>query len=301
MSHPAAASRGQRVSNRCEEAALELAALLVEPGGDSLADGASSFLRAAVRLPLGQALDKSRKRRARVADETERGEGGADPFLVGIDLDELPAELEPVLLGRLGAELRADDEHRIGLLDEVAESGFVAGRAGGELVILGEGAFAHVRRHDRRAQSLGDGTQLVPGARAQDTASGPDERSLGAREDPRRFVQSSRVGHDRGGRATVEPIHLHVGLAREHVHRDFEEDRPARRRARALPGLGEELGHVLGAACPRGPLRDRLEGRALVAQLVQVATPAADEVAGNLARDRDERDMGARGFHQPRQ
>src|SRR6185295_5231258 len=130
---------GQRVSNRCEEAALELAALLVEPGGDSLADGASPFLRAAVRLPLGQALDKSRKRRARVADETERGEGGADAFLVGIDLDELPAEPEPVLLGRLGTELRADDEHHVGFLDEVAESGFVAGRAGGELVILGEG------------------------------------------------------------------------------------------------------------------------------------------------------------------
>src|SRR6185312_4668925 len=107
----------QRVPNRFEEAALELAALLVEPGGDSLADGASPFLRAAVRLPPGQALDKSGERRARVADEAERGEGGADALLVGVDLDELPAELEPVLLRRLGAELRAGDEHRIGFLD----------------------------------------------------------------------------------------------------------------------------------------------------------------------------------------
>ena len=31
---------------------------------------------------------------------------------------------------------------------------------------------------------------------------------------------------------------------------------------------------------------------------MQVAAAAADEVAGNLARDRDERDVGARGLHE---
>ena len=252
--------------------------------------------------PSGSRFGRRSRRAASVARASptrpKRGEGGADPLLVRVDLDELAAELKRVLLRRLGAELRADDEHRVRALDELPERRLVAGRAGGKLVILGEGALAHVRRHDRSAQRLGNGAQLLPGSRAKDAAPGPDQRSLGAREHARRLVESRRVRHDRRGRASVETVDSQIGLAREHVHRDLQEDRAARRRLRPLPGLSEKLGNVLGASCPRRPLHDGLERRALVAQLVEVPAAAADQVARDLARDRDERDVRARGLHE---
>ena len=302
MSQPAAASRGSaprtdssrpRSSSRpCSSSPDAMRSRTVRARSSARPSGSR----------FGRRSRKSRQRRSRVADETERGEGGADPLLVRIDLDELPAELKRVLLRRLGAELRADDEHRVRALDELAGT-------------------RPRRRPSRRRARDPRGRRPCPcttsrperATSRQRRAAPPRLPSEGRRSRPRRSGRSAPAstraasssrdesGTTGAGGLPSRPFDSQIGLAREDVHRDLEEDRAARRCLRALPGLGEKLGNVLGASCPRRPLHDGLERRALVAQLVEVPAAAADQVARDLARDRDERDVRARGLHEARE
>ena len=78
--------------------------------------------------------------------------------------------------------------------------------------------------------------KLVPGARAEDAASRPDEWYLRAREDARRLGEPVGVGQGRRGRASVQLGDMQVRLPGEDVDGDLDEDGTARRRLRTLPG-----------------------------------------------------------------
>ena len=182
---------------------------------------------------------------------------------------------------------------------KLLERRLVHGRADGERVVLGERALAHVGRRDRRAEPLRERAQLGPRARSE-ARRRPAQTTgaVGAGEQPGGLVEraSSGSGSSRGRACPAR--RRDVRLAGEQVDRDLDEDRAARRRQRAAPGLGEQLRDLRRALGARGPLDDGLERRLLVGELVQVAAAGADQVARDLARDRDDRDVGARRLHQ---
>ncbi len=118
----------------------------------------------------------------------------------------------------------------------------------------------------------------------------PSTRAASSRRD-----ESGTTG---AGRTSVETVHPQIGLAREHVHRDLQEDRAARRGLRPLPGLGEKLGNVLGAGARADHFTMGSNDARWSRSSWRYPAAAADQVARDLARDRDERDVGARGLHE---
>ncbi len=141
--------------------------------GDSLLAGRA--------LDRRQAFEQRLEHAAGVADQPERLVGRPDPPRIGVDVDEAAAELQGVVARRLGAELRADGEDRVGPGEKLLDGGLVGGGSRCEWVVVREGALAHVGRHHRRAEALGDGAQLVPGAGAQHAPAGPDHGPFGVR------------------------------------------------------------------------------------------------------------------------
>ena len=138
-----------------------------------------------------------------------------------------------------------------------AQRAVVAGRAGGERMILGQSALAHERRRDGDAQPLGERAQLLPGAGREHAAAGPDRRALGPGEQARGLVERRRVRWcDRRG-SSVERSHRHARLPFQHVPRHLDVDGPGRRGQRPAPGLREQLRDRLRALGPRGRLDDR--------------------------------------------
>ena len=131
------------------------------------------------RVVVGELGDERQQRQLGVADEGQGAVVDADALGGGVEVDDLAAEAQPVLGGRLGAELGADAQHDVGGGQQLLERGLVAARAGGERVIGGDRALAHVRRGHRRLEQLGELAQLAGGAGAQHPAAGPDDRALG--------------------------------------------------------------------------------------------------------------------------
>ena len=87
--------------------------------------------------------------------------------------------------------------------EELAHGRLVQRRPDRQRVVLGEGALAHVGRRHRRAQPLRDRAQLLPGARAEHAAAGPDDRRLGGRQAggrPRRAPRRPGAGAPPGSR-----------------------------------------------------------------------------------------------------
>ena len=224
-------------ADRLEEAALELVALLPEAAVDPLPGLAGEALAAG--LPLRHRVDKRAEDGLGVADERERVVGRADPLGRDVDLDDATGRAERVLAGGLGAELGADAEEDVRGAHGLLERALVTGRAERERVVVGERALAHVGRGDRRAEPLCEGANLVPGAGAEDAASGPDHGLLGRSQEcgGLRHVGQRRLG----GRAVQLVDARQVGLAGQQVDGDLEEDRSCRRARGATPGLGEQL------------------------------------------------------------
>ena len=67
---------------------------------------------------------------------------------------------------------------------------------------------------------------------------------------------------------------------------------------RPSPRLGQQGRDLVGGLGARGPLHDGLERRLLVGELVQEPASGADQLARDLARDRHDRDVCARRFHE---
>ena len=112
-------------------------ALRGETALDRLAQRGHPLLRLPVRLAVRHPRHEPRERVAGVADDPDRGGvGRADPGLVGVGVDERGRSQAPVAR-RLGSELGADREQHVRALQERRERAVVAGRAGGERVVLG--------------------------------------------------------------------------------------------------------------------------------------------------------------------
>ena len=223
---------------------------------------------------------------------------------VGVDVDQPPGEAQRVLAGRLGAELGADGEQDVGVRRAAPASparrapsrrasGSSSGKAPLPMYVVATGAPS---RSATRAK-------LVPGA-----------RSGGRRPRPRRRVaRPRRAGRPpRRGSVAVGAGEL-PGVGVELLRRARRcppartstgistKTGPLGARQRPPPGLREQVRDLLGRLGASRPLHDRLEGGLLVGELVQEAAAGADQVARDLARDRDDGDVRARRLHERRE
>ena len=196
--------------------------------------------------------DEGQQRQLGVTDERQGAVVDADALGSGVEVDDLAAEAQAVLGGRLGAQFGADAQHHVGGGQQLLQGGLVAARAGGERVIGGDRALAHVGRGHRGLEELGELAQLAAGAGAQDAAAGPDDRALGV-------GQAGRGGQDLLQRRALA---LHHRLERrhrstrggraQHVDRDLEVDGTARRGERDAPRLRQQS-RGSTRCCGRGP------------------------------------------------
>ena len=196
----------ERLADGAHEPSLEPAVLPVEPRVDPRANLGDPLL-AGRALGRRKAFEQRREHAAGVADQPERLVGRPDPPRVGVDVDEAAAELQGVVARRLGAELGADGEDRVGPGEKLLDGGLVGGGSGRERVIVREGALAHVGRHHGRAEALGDRAQLVPGAGAQHAAAGPDHGPLGVGEEAHGLGEVALGGQRRQLGRRVELAH----------------------------------------------------------------------------------------------
>ena len=95
----------------------------------------------------------------------------------------------------------------------------------------------------------------------------------------------------------VEVAHRRAGLSGQHVDGDLEEDRAARGREGAAPGLRDQLGDSEAASARAAHLTTGSKEAFWSASSWRNPRPAPDQLARDPP-DGDHRDVGARGLHE---
>ena len=198
-----------------------------------------------------------------VADD--RDVGGADLGdlrRVDVDVHDLRVRGEQRrLAGHAVVEARAEGHEQIGLLqrEHRRHRAVHAGHTEVLRVRVGERAAGHQRRDDGSAGRLGEGEQLVRGARAHDAAADVEHRLLrGLQQLRRRLDLLAMRLRDRAVAGQViarRPDEGHLGLLR--VLRDVHEHGAGAAGRGDLVGRGDRAGDLRGILHEEGVLRDR--------------------------------------------
>jgi len=234
-SQAAAAPSGSTSSTVRREVERERRALLLEHPADARPnrrDAALSPSRGG-RLDPGEQLPENR---LRVADEPEGRADDADPLARRVDLDQRPGEIAEGV-GEFVAEPGADDEHDVGLGDQLAVGFVVPGAAECQRVPLRNRALAGVRRGDGRVEANCQVEELSPRARAHGAPTCDEERPFRAGKQRGRTVELGGSGKSTGLPGSVEVADVHLCRRMEHVERHLDVDRPTRRGPGTSPGL----------------------------------------------------------------
>ncbi len=254
----------------------------IETGSDSRAQLGHALVRVTLRMRL-EPLDQRLEGRLRVADQRQCRIAGADALGCGVDLDQLSAEAQLVLGGRLSSELGSHTKDGVRAGQQLLEGALVTSTAGGERVVVCKRTLAHVGGRDRRVEQLGKDSQLPRSTRSEHASTAPDDRSIGGAEKLRGRLECDSV-RERSGQRNWGPTGVRRScLAGQHVDRKLDVNRSARGCQRDVPCLGDEAPDRAGVWRSDCVLDDRREHRELIGQLVQVATPAPDQLARQLA------------------
>jgi hypothetical protein len=199
------------------------------------------------------------------------------------------------LPGHAVVEPHPDREQEVGRLDRpvdvlpaVHPHEAVAQRVG-----LVDDADAEQRVGDRDLGLLGEGDEVVPGLGVEDAMAGEDHRPLRVRDLGGGELQLAAVGLDVGAEARQARDDLFLGrmgrgrLLLEGVLRDVDVDRAGPAGPGDVEGLGDDPRQLVGVADQVVVLRHRQRDAVDVDLLERVL---ADERAGDVAGDRDDRD-----------
>ncbi len=185
-------------------------------------------------------------------------------------------------------EARADQQDDVGVLQHRGARGTGALR-----MRVGQQAFAHAHRQERRAALLDEGADLIVGLRVGRTLAENDQRTLGALEDIERALD--RVGRRNLRRRGIDHFHerLLAGLGIHHLAeklgRQVEIDAAGAARDRGADRARNADADVLRMQNAEGRLAERLGDRELIHFLV-VALLQVDDLALGRARDQDHRE-----------
>ena len=198
---------------------------------------------------LADAFGQLREGEARVGDNRHRSPVRATELArVRVDPRERAPGAERQRLAAVPHQPGAHRERGVGAGEEVRE-----GEDGlGEVVPIGEGAAPVGAHHDRCLEQLGDGAQLVPGARRQDATPGEDERRASLAEELRRRLEEGRVSRlllrcERLAQADL-------GACLEDVGWDLDRDRARAPAPELAEGLVDDVGDVARRPRAGGPL-----------------------------------------------
>ena len=163
--------------------------------------------------PVLYRLDELRQHQLGVAEDRDRGVVGF------VEVARIVGRVDDFLPGRddrgrdvVSREARADREDHVGIEQELASVPGIddAARAQRQRMVLGKGALAVGRRHDRDVEQFGERDQLVAGFGVQHALAGDDDRRLRLDQHFRGVVDVARVA-GRAGRADRRVIDIVAG------------------------------------------------------------------------------------------
>jgi hypothetical protein len=154
--------------------------------------------------PLLRRRDQLLQDESGVAEDRDRGVVGlveVAGVVGGVD-DRLPRRDDrgrDVVAGEAGA----DRQDHVAVEEALAAVAGIddAARAERQRVVLGEGALAVGRRHDRQVEEVGERRQLLARFGIEHALAGDDDRRLGRDQHPRRIVDVARVAGRAGAPA----------------------------------------------------------------------------------------------------
>ena len=161
-------------------------------------------------------------------------------------------------------------------------------------MIVGNRAFAAARRQHRGVEELGYLLQLVPRARVDDAAAGPDQRSLGVAQERGRPLDVPRVAT--GACMGLARENLDGSFALKDVERNLHHRRPRAVDFHAAHCLVDGAGDLPGGHGLPTPLRQAAEHAELILALVDQPLVLVEKRRKILRHDVEQGDAVAVGL-----